>query len=1043
MRTRLAILAFMLGLLFPLQAQKPVALKTLGQFRGKSPELFNLFSGYTPAREDTRDYVANAHNVSMRTDVFDQLKASNAPLIRIAIPGPDSLALDLYRAEVFSGGARIRTSNGQILQPNSQHHFYRGIIHGDPHSLAIVSVFQERVQIVFADRHGNRRIQKMNDGQYLFFKDEDLRIPKDMNCYTEDTPDTDDHDHNQSGSRVTGNCVEIYVECDYKSYQDNGSSVSNTEEWVAELWNEVITLYDNEDIPVAVSDVFVYTSSDPFANLNSTSAVLYAFADHMDTLTYNGHLAHLLSTRNLGGGIAFLDVLCANSNKVAFSANLSTNIVPVPTYSWTVEVVTHEMGHNMGSRHTHACAWNGNNTQIDDCGNVYAQNNGQTPEGNACFNSSNPILPTSGTIMSYCHLIGGIGIDFNNGFGTQPGNRIRSEYNNAPCNTGTCSPPLCTNLTTPAPGATNVDVNQDLFWASADGANGYKLTIGTTPTNGSILNNVDVGNVTTYNPPNALPFSTTIYVKIVPYNNLGDAVGCSNQTFTTEANVAPACTQLTYPLNGAQNIPADAVLTWKHSVGNQTGYKLSIGTSPGGTQILNNLNVGNVTSYDHPSSYPYGTTLYVKITPYWSGGDISNCASESFTTIVPLPGDFCNNAISLPCGASIEGSTSSALPESGVPNCGANIEAPGIWYTFVGDGTNAVISLCTEYTYDTQLNAYSGSCNSLTCVTGIDDFCYIGSQISFPTVAGTNYFVLVQGWGGETGDYTITRSCYSGPFYCLSSGRSPFLEWISNVTFANVSNASGSTSYTDNTDEPITVSRGGSYTLSLTPSFAQGTRNEYFKVWIDYNHDGDFSDSGEQVYAAGPVTSTVSTTIMIPVTATKNITRMRVAMRYNQTPSSSCGTFGDGEVEDYALNVRCNLVTSTSDSGNGSLRSVATCVDDNEPVLFASSLNGQTLTVTGAQIISDGQWKWMAGENTNITIQASAVNRILRVAAGTNMEIQNLTFIGGTATTATAIDNQGTLLLRNCNIHPAVGSTNTPLRNTGQLTMEGVCDITY
>ena len=44
----------------------------------------------------------------------------------------------------------------------------------------------------------------------------------------------------------------------------------------------------------------------------------------------------------------------------------------VPTYSWTVMVFTHEMGHLMGSRHTHACVWNGNNTQIDGC---------YTPEG--------------------------------------------------------------------------------------------------------------------------------------------------------------------------------------------------------------------------------------------------------------------------------------------------------------------------------------------------------------------------------------------------------------------------------------------------------------------------------------------------------------------------------------------------------------------------------------------------------------------------------------------------------------------------------------
>ena len=185
-----------------------------------------------------------------------------------------------------------------------------------------------------------------------------------------------------------------------------------------------------------------------------------------------------------------------------------------------------------------------------------------------------------------------------------------------------------------------MDINQNLFWTSSDGAEGYKLTIGTTPTNGSILNNVDVGLVTTYNPVNSFPFNTTIYVKIVPYNVIGDATGCANQSFTTEANIAPSCTMLTFPLNGATGISVDPIITWAHSSGNQSGYKISIGTTLGGTQIANLVDVGNVNTYDHPSSFPYATTLYVKITPYWSGGDITNCPSESFTTLVPIPGDF-------------------------------------------------------------------------------------------------------------------------------------------------------------------------------------------------------------------------------------------------------------------------------------------------------------------------------------------------------------------------------------------------------------------
>jgi hypothetical protein len=1015
------------------EAQKPVAEKTMALFQNKVPQSFTLFTSLYPAKEETKAYVDSAFSLRIDPAALSALQSSDAGIMRIELP--NGITLDLYQADIYSTDAKIRTSDGQTFSLDPDHRFYRGMIHGHPNSLSVVSVFEDRIQIFYADETSNHRIQKMQDEQYVLFADKDIRVPNEIGCHVEDKPIDGLKPGPKADARImTGNCVEVYVECDYKSYQDNGSSVPNTEEWVAELWNEVITLYDNEDIPVSVSDILVYTSSDPFANLNSTSAVLNAFRAHIDTLTYDGRLAHLLSTRGLGGGIAYVDVLCSNSYQVAFSASLSKNIVPFPTFSWTVECVTHEMGHNMGSPHTHACAWNGNNTAIDGCGPAAGYSEG-----------CNAPLPASGTIMSYCHLVGGVGINFNNGFGPQPGDLIRNRYNNANCNTGTCSPPLCTSLTLPQPGATNVDINQNLFWSSADGADGYKLTVGTTPTNASIMNNVDVGNVTTYDLANPLPFSTTIYVKIVPYNALGDATGCTNQSFTTEANVAPSCTNLTYPLNGASGIPANAVLTWNHSVGNQTGYKISIGTTLGGTQIANNVNVGNVTSYDHPTDFPYSTTLYVKITPYWTGGDISNCPSESFTTLVPLAGDFCTNAITLPCGGSLEGSTLTALPETGTPFCGVAIEAPGIWYTFTGNGQNTIISLCSAYDYDTQLNAYSGSCSGLTCVTGIDDFCYVGSQISFPTTSGTTYYVLVQGWGGDQGDYTISRTCYSGPFYCLGAGRSPFTEWISNVTFAGDANPSGSSSYSDYTNDPITVSRGVSYPIQINPGFQQGTRPEYFKVWIDFNHDGDFTDSGETVFTAGPSTSPVTGTIAIPLTAIKDTTRMRVAMRYNQAPGTPCTVFENGEVEDYMLNIRCNMVTSTGDdaNNNGTLRNVSTCVDDNESVLFAPSLNGQTILISGTQITVDGMWKWMANTGSNITIKANNVNRILKIPENLTAEVQNLNFIGGTAAQGSVFDNLGTLTIRDSDVHPMVGSNSSVIRNVGTIFVFGVCDIMY
>jgi hypothetical protein len=88
--------------------------------------------------------------------------------------------------------------------------------------------------------------------------------------------------------------------------------------------------------------------------------------------------------------------------------------------------MTHEIGHSIGSPHTHSCSWNGNNTAIDGCwfveqtGPVKCPELGVTPQ-------------TKGTIMSYCHLNPFVGINYKWGFGEQPGNLIRKNIQETIC----------------------------------------------------------------------------------------------------------------------------------------------------------------------------------------------------------------------------------------------------------------------------------------------------------------------------------------------------------------------------------------------------------------------------------------------------------------------------------------------------------------------------------------------------------------------------------------------------------------------------------
>ena len=193
--------------------------------------------------------------------------------------------------------------------------------------------------------------------------------------------------------------------------------------------------------------------------------------------------------------------------------------------------------------------------------------------------------------------------------------------------------PECTNLVLPLNGSEDVSVSTDLEWNPSEFAEGYRISVGTSPNGTDIVNNEDVASLTSYTFADDLLSETTIYVNIIPYNASGDAIGCSPDSFTTEV-VIPDCTALISPFNGETDVPLEATISWE-TIEKTNGYRISLGTTNGGTDILDNLDVGLETSYTHPNEFPFGTRIYVNIVPYNTAGDAVECNEQSFTTVVP------------------------------------------------------------------------------------------------------------------------------------------------------------------------------------------------------------------------------------------------------------------------------------------------------------------------------------------------------------------------------------------------------------------------
>lgn len=148
--------------------------------------------------------------------------------------------------------------------------------------------------------------------------------------------------------------------------------------------------------------------------------------------------------------------------------------------------------------------------------------------------------------------------------------------------------------------------------------------------------------------------------------------------------------------------------------------------------------------------------------------------------------------------------------------------------------------------------------------------------------------------------YAVGVGCaYGVSCYCTSAGTSSALEYIKTVNFGSFSNTSGAAGYTNFTSTTIGLTAASANSVTLVPGFSGAARNEYWKIWIDFNKDGDFADAGEQVFANGLSSTTVSGTISIPPSATGS-TRMRVSMKYN-AQQTFCETFSNGEVEDYTV----------------------------------------------------------------------------------------------------------------------------------------------
>lgn len=163
--------------------------------------------------------------------------------------------------------------------------------------------------------------------------------------------------------------------------------------------------------------------------------------------------------------------------------------------------------------------------------------------------------------------------------------------------------------------------------------------------------------------------------------------------------------------------------------------------------------------------------------------------------------------------------------------------------------------------------------------------------------------------------------CYCLPAVSIS-------EPITRVLIADIDNpssASSSDTYEDFTDVEGHMAPGVSYEGRFEGNTA-GNYTNHFTVFIDWNQNGSFVDSGE-MYQIGSITNSNGTDgqqavgmVQVPADAMVGTTRMRVIKNFNSSPTDPCGAYTFGQVEDYTIIVApLEDCTGTPDGGTVSV----------------------------------------------------------------------------------------------------------------------------
>lgn len=415
----------------------------MGDFEKNKFKIFSSLDAATEQNNTAVQFIANQNAISDIIARAEKYVDFEIPFVRT-----QSKKLILKKRRLFDDESKVIIQNINGIDDTFKKEdclIYSGLVSDNLDSSLVSIVFYQNK--IFGSIFLNNKeyeLSVLNEKSNIY-KLSEIKMDntiQSFKCAFDEASDLElvNSDKNQKQQNSTSKCLKLHFEIT-KALNDYSGGLNLTMTKFLNLFNVVQTRFANETVTVIISQLKIWNVTDPYYQTNGDIGF-----SSFQTLSgnINGNIGILLNNFPVtyavglsGGGV------CPNIGYNMISIQNNFTLLNSGT-------ILHEIGHSLGSKHTHWCGWVGG--PIDNC----------APTEGGCPAGPDPV--NGGTIMSYCFGGGAI----NSVFGPQPNAVINNTFNSNTCITDCNSVTACEdNIVQLSSIITNSLSAITVYWTSA------------------------------------------------------------------------------------------------------------------------------------------------------------------------------------------------------------------------------------------------------------------------------------------------------------------------------------------------------------------------------------------------------------------------------------------------------------------------------------------------------------------------------------------------------------------------------------------------